>query len=872
MPISTSTSPSLSTHRAPSSLDTPAPHRKPSSQASPSSTQRLLSAMATETEPAATSSTSQGSSANGTSTTLALASEVPPTAPASTAAKSPPPLPLSSTNPVKANGSRTTLFSPNGGHAKPDPLPNSITTDQARPPNDASPALGAADSNHNDTLEPSSNKDTGALLAILPSESNDNDSHEPSPPPPPPLEAGTDKAPVPPIAEPAVASYKTVHDATEAIDLGNDAFPDDQFHTIPPNDHPVVDHDDILPSNSQAVPAKPPSTSSLSSLSSSDPEIDTDNFLSKNIEGSSPSKDLDPHSADLISDLSDPIDSEAETERLGAAELGLLDHVEIRRRRLSSNAAEDGSTAHDAYLSNGAANGQETQGMSGVALVEDAEDAPVLPSPSKKRWHSPPNSSNNGDKPTKKIKLDETADSEKQQGGESWKSIGPTQGDILIPDFDDASSSATASTTAVKNDNTEETTSPVCKNSAKTNSSSASSSGSNSTITTATSNDDDDSLSAAALTTVTNSSNNTTDTAGSDAITYLNTTNKSATTPEKACNGVIIELQDSNESLSAISSGDSESLSTKPAHEDPSKEQNGHSNRPATDTKDSSALGSIAAELQANNNTNDNPSDDVDMEMDKQNRKKQSDEEMMAAQQAIRKEAISFLTDIEIGFARLRDEMHTNQMARYMAEIEMCAEGTHPELEDVYNEIQRVRDERIRNAEQRRKYQRICIDIQTRAGREQHHQQFLKDQAEIRSRLLLNTTEEWYRVNRERRLMDAMVPEYGFRPSQVPEVQERQMQAYLGEVKVLSEISRTHGFPAAPEMRPSTEQEIEDDLQQMARFANPGGAGLAPPLGQQQQQQQQANGIYPRHLHHHALQAPPPPPPPHHHFHHGHNY
>lgn len=186
------------------------------------------------------------------------------------------------------------------------------------------------------------------------------------------------------------------------------------------------------------------------------------------------------------------------------------------------------------------------------------------------------------------------------------------------------------------------------------------------------------------------------------------------------------------------------------------------------------------------------------------------------AMQAQRKEAISCLTEIEVEFAKLRDRIHADKMARFIAEIEMCAEGTHPELESVYEQIQTLHDAKIRRAEQRRKYQRICIDNQTRASRDQLHQQFLKDQADTRAKLLLNTTEEWYRVNRERRVMDALVPEYGYRPSESRSVQARQRTALNYEIASLESLSRYVGFPAAPEMQPGTEDEIEEDLKKLS--------------------------------------------------------
>lgn len=205
-------------------------------------------------------------------------------------------------------------------------------------------------------------------------------------------------------------------------------------------------------------------------------------------------------------------------------------------------------------------------------------------------------------------------------------------------------------------------------------------------------------------------------------------------------------------------------------------------------------------------------SDGPDTDGSKEERKSVSmgSEEVMQAQ---RKEAISYLTEIEVEFAKLRDRIHADKMARFVAEIEMCAEGTHPELEYVYGQIQSLHEAKVRRAEQRRKYQRICIDMQTRAGRDQVHQQFLKDQADTRAALLLKTTEEWYRVNRERRVMDALVPEYGYRPAESLTVQQQQRTARAREVAALTAVSRHIGFPAAPAMQSSTADEIEEDLQ-----------------------------------------------------------
>jgi Sds3-like len=178
-----------------------------------------------------------------------------------------------------------------------------------------------------------------------------------------------------------------------------------------------------------------------------------------------------------------------------------------------------------------------------------------------------------------------------------------------------------------------------------------------------------------------------------------------------------------------------------------------------------------------------------------------------------RQRAIVQLTEIEVEFAKLRDQLHDDKMARFVAEIEMCADGTHPELSKVHSQITRIRDEKIQLAERKRAYQQKCIDNQIRAMRDHLHQQFMKDEAECRVRLLLHTTEEWYKVNKERRAMDALAPEFSY---QVPERRSTQIQnrvAINGEISLLSGISNYIGFPAAPEMNPANESELLEDLE-----------------------------------------------------------
>ncbi|QNQ01327.1 YALIA101S02e18184g1_1 [Yarrowia lipolytica] len=244
----------------------------------------------------------------------------------------------------------------------------------------------------------------------------------------------------------------------------------------------------------------------------------------------------------------------------------------------------------------------------------------------------------------------------------------------------------------------------------------------------------------------------------------------------------------------------------------------------------------------------------------------------------MRPAAMTSLAEIEVDFAKLRDFMFKEKLAAFEVEMGLCVKGTHPELHAVYEQISKMRDDKIKLAKTRRKYKLQCINNQTRASRVQIHQQFLKDQGDARSGLLLKTTEEWYRVNRERRAMDLMVPDYGYTIPESKSEQIHQRNAQVNEISLLSGISKYVGFPAAPVISQATEDETNEDLTALglqrppvphAAFPVPPGImqpmGVQPaPLQQVPQQQPPPPQTAQQQVHQQTPQQqhqPPPPPP-----------
>ncbi|ODQ77565.1 hypothetical protein BABINDRAFT_25604, partial [Babjeviella inositovora NRRL Y-12698] len=120
------------------------------------------------------------------------------------------------------------------------------------------------------------------------------------------------------------------------------------------------------------------------------------------------------------------------------------------------------------------------------------------------------------------------------------------------------------------------------------------------------------------------------------------------------------------------------------------------------------------------------------------------------------------LKEIEVEFADLRDKLYQDKLSQLTYEMELCASGQHPELIKIFAKINEHYESKLRSSKFNLTYKLECVDNQTRAGRIQLHQQFLKDQADLKLNLLNETTKEWYKVNRERRLLDNLVPEYSY--------------------------------------------------------------------------------------------------------------
>ncbi|KAL7663049.1 hypothetical protein ABC855_g4547 [[Candida] zeylanoides] len=200
-----------------------------------------------------------------------------------------------------------------------------------------------------------------------------------------------------------------------------------------------------------------------------------------------------------------------------------------------------------------------------------------------------------------------------------------------------------------------------------------------------------------------------------------------------------------------------------------------------------------------------------------------------------RRLAVDELVHIEADFARLRDQLYHDKLELLEHELELCLEGSHPELLKIYHKINGFYQDSVKYANANLNYKMRCIDRQTVATRTSIHQDFLKGLMDHKNDIIANTTSLWYKINKERNQMDQLVPDYNFAalpgddedaPKRV--VKQRTLVELVQQRNALNEeigvdrgLLEFHGFPAAISMRTgadelllrrATEEEIEDDM------------------------------------------------------------
>ncbi|KAH9887860.1 Sds3-like-domain-containing protein [Xylariomycetidae sp. FL2044] len=255
-----------------------------------------------------------------------------------------------------------------------------------------------------------------------------------------------------------------------------------------------------------------------------------------------------------------------------------------------------------------------------------------------------------------------------------------------------------------------------------------------------------------------------------------------------------------------------------------------------------------------------------------------------------KKAAFEQLSGIEKRFATFRDRLYEERLEQLnQEEAQLRSEKpTHPEYLAMMQCIDARRDEKLRIADKELELSLESLDRWGVARRAQIQSQYFQSIRELREQTLAELGQQWYHVQGLRRKHANNVPEFGLRYPQSQSQRIRHALAYNKEVSILSGVAKYEGMPGAPEMKPASLQEMDDDFEAMnvnrgripmprhlvgrSNYVDYGGLpfgpqGLGPAAEQFLEQTPWANPNHPSNAH--LLQrqlsvqheAPPPAPP-----------
>lgn len=229
-----------------------------------------------------------------------------------------------------------------------------------------------------------------------------------------------------------------------------------------------------------------------------------------------------------------------------------------------------------------------------------------------------------------------------------------------------------------------------------------------------------------------------------------------------------------------------------------------------------------------------------------------------------RKLAVEELISIEKDFAFLRDKLFHDKLGLLEHELQLCLDGSHPELLQIYYKVNEFYQDNIKLANSTLNYSLKCINNETVATRTAIHQDFLRNVMDMKNDMVAKTTSLWYKVNRERNYVDLVVPECNF--TAIPTITEdkatfgvtggdvyqegasinkkvlkqnmlielvQQRNSFNEQLGILNGLAEFHGIPSAVStelmesgdypagellLRKATSEEINDDLQAMGIF------------------------------------------------------
>ncbi|WPG97351.1 Hypothetical protein R9X50_00012500 [Acrodontium crateriforme] len=181
-------------------------------------------------------------------------------------------------------------------------------------------------------------------------------------------------------------------------------------------------------------------------------------------------------------------------------------------------------------------------------------------------------------------------------------------------------------------------------------------------------------------------------------------------------------------------------------------------------------------------------------------------------------EAAALFENLAKQFTTFRERLYNEKLDAMAAELELLAQPdcSHPDYLRQIAAIDARLEKQQREAQAFYKYRLRCMQERVLGERSQLHCQYFQSVREVREDVLYGLGEDWFNVQKERRQAHQNNDEaYIFKFPTKRNVQIRQQAKYNQEVSVLSGIAKYVGFPAAPELRGPTGEDLEDDLKAM---------------------------------------------------------
>lgn len=182
-----------------------------------------------------------------------------------------------------------------------------------------------------------------------------------------------------------------------------------------------------------------------------------------------------------------------------------------------------------------------------------------------------------------------------------------------------------------------------------------------------------------------------------------------------------------------------------------------------------------------------------------------------------KRHAFGQLSSIEKNFAILRDRLYEERLKELNEEEALLTSEnpTHPEYLAMMECIDSRRDDRLRISEIEYRFDMDALNRWAVARRAQILSQYYQSVRESREKTMDELGKQWYEIQHERRKNANPIPDYGFRFPKDKAQQKKQAIAHNKETSILAGIAQHHGFPAAPEMKPASQAEVEDDFEAM---------------------------------------------------------